>query len=123
MSVTLTRPKVGSGDGELCTLLVRLTLGVVVVEDTTCLSSCNTALRRNETRRELLPFKKFQIENFLSEGNSSPRPQQTEDMAEDFRVTKQAGNVWYSLIGDLKANYTLLKQTSIGFEMWNGYIK
>ena len=60
----------GSGEGELLTLLVRLTLGVVEVEYTVYFSSRNAAFVYPDSNwpcsavlRELLPFTKFQIEN------------------------------------------------------------
>ena len=78
---TLTRLRVGSGDGVLLTLLCRLTLGVVVVELTAGFSSLKTALRypasslsTSADLRELLPLEKFQMENFLSDSKSVPRP-------------------------------------------------
>ena len=75
------RPKERSGEGVLLTLLARLTLGVVVKEVTVSLSNRGTPFQYPVSNfpckvilRELLPFKKFKIENFVSVSSSAPRP-------------------------------------------------
>ena len=73
---TITLPKVRSGDGLLCTLRARLTLGVVVFDVTIGLSYCKTAFRYSAfifpsiaVHRGPLPFKKFSWKTFYPPTN------------------------------------------------------
>ena len=77
----LTRLTVGSGEGVLLTLLLRLILGVGLLDDTAGLSDRRTPFLYpvsnspcNAATRGPLPFRKFQTENFSSASKSFPRP-------------------------------------------------